>query len=71
MGSFADVIAEHLELKEQNRTLDRRLPLDRYRPDEAIAQAPPEEAPLEVDDDSWWDGATTTWESVQAFSWDG
>jgi hypothetical protein len=67
MGYFEDVIAEHLELKERNRKLEHRLPLERYLPDEGgVAAAPP----ATPDHDSWWDGATTTWESVGAFSWD-
>ena len=28
---FAQVIKDHLELKERNSTLDRRMPIDRYR----------------------------------------
>jgi hypothetical protein len=38
--SFAKVIEEHLELKRRNATLDREMPLDRYKVDDPFGNHP-------------------------------
>lgn len=62
--TFERAIAEHLELQARNSALDQRLPLAGYR-----SPAVDEQLVAARDPDSWWDGATTTWESVPAFAW--
>ena len=37
---FAQVIRDHLELKEKNSDLDRRMPIDRYRSDDPFDNHP-------------------------------
>ena len=37
---FAQVIRDHLELKENNSDLDRRMPIDRYRSDDPFDNHP-------------------------------
>jgi hypothetical protein len=37
---FAQVIRDHLELKERNSELDRRMPIDRYRSDDPFDNHP-------------------------------
>ena len=37
---FAQVIKDHLELKERNSDLDRRMPIDRYRNDDPFENHP-------------------------------
>jgi hypothetical protein len=37
---FAQVIKDHLELKERNSDLDRHLPIDRYRSDDPFENHP-------------------------------
>jgi hypothetical protein len=37
---FAQVIKDHLELKEKNQGLDRRMPIDRYRSDDPFENHP-------------------------------
>jgi len=37
---FAQVIRDHLELKERNSDLDRRMPIDRYRSDDPFENHP-------------------------------
>jgi len=37
---FAQVIRDHLELKERNSTLDRQMPIDRYRSDDPFDNHP-------------------------------
>ena len=37
---FAQVIRDHLDLKEKNSDLDRRMPIDRYRSDDPFENHP-------------------------------
>jgi hypothetical protein len=37
---FAQVIKDHLDLKERNSTLDTKLPIDRYRSDDPFGNHP-------------------------------
>jgi hypothetical protein len=37
---FAQVIRDHLDLKERNATLDRQMPIDRYRNDDPFDNHP-------------------------------
>jgi hypothetical protein len=37
---FAEVIKDHLALKEQNSTLDRQMPIDRYKSDDPFENHP-------------------------------
>ena len=37
---FAQVIRDHLELKEKNQDLDRQMPIDRYRSDDPFENHP-------------------------------
>ena len=37
---FAEVIKDHLALKEQNSTLDRRMPIDRYKAEDPFENHP-------------------------------
>jgi hypothetical protein len=37
---FAEVIKDHLALKEQNSTLDRQMPIDRYRNEDPFQNHP-------------------------------
>jgi hypothetical protein len=37
---FAQVIKDHLELKEKNQGLDRQMPIDRYRSDDPFENHP-------------------------------
>jgi len=37
---FAEVIKDHLALKEQNSTLDRHMPIDRYKNDDPFQNHP-------------------------------
>ncbi|HZR95304.1 MAG TPA: hypothetical protein VFA56_06390 [Gaiellaceae bacterium] len=37
---FAQVIKDHLELKERNQRLDRQMPIDRYRSDDPFENHP-------------------------------
>src|SRR5919112_2490989 len=37
---FAQVIRDHLDLKERNSTLDRQMPIDRYRSDDPFENHP-------------------------------
>jgi hypothetical protein len=37
---FAEVIKDHLALKEQNSTLDRRMPIDRYKNEDPFQNHP-------------------------------
>ena len=37
---FAQVIQDHLELKQRNAELERQMPLDRYRSDDPFANHP-------------------------------
>ena len=37
---FAEVIKDHLALKEQNSTLDRRMPIDRYKNEDPFGNHP-------------------------------
>ena len=37
---FAEVIKDHLALKEQNSTLDRQMPIDRYKAEDPFQNHP-------------------------------
>ena len=79
--SFDRVISEHLALRERNRQLERRMPLDGYREEadggsttEAARDSPPnDESQAEtkpehwLDTDSFWD--TTGERPLPEFDW--
>ena len=73
MGSFSDVIAEHLELQRRNGQLEPTLPIEQYRPaptpslpDEPTQPVSVHEIP-EHDPASWWEEQGA---AEPTFNWD-
>jgi hypothetical protein len=73
---FAQVIRDHLDLKERNSGLDRQMPIDRYRSDDPFDNHPlfktEEQARLEETMDGVQpDFVAHSTESVTALPWPG